>query len=48
MRLTPASVLYLTALTESYRRMDAATTSLRDARRDRPLRIMCSGNVATR
>ena len=47
-RLTPESALYLTTLTESFRRMDAATGSLRDARRDRPLRIMCSGNVATR
>jgi LysR family glycine cleavage system transcriptional activator len=46
--LTPESALYLTTLTESFRRMDAATGSLRDARRDRPLRIMCSGNVATR
>jgi LysR family glycine cleavage system transcriptional activator len=47
-RLTPESALYLNSLTESFRRMDAATGSLRDARRDRPLRIMCSGNVATR
>jgi LysR family glycine cleavage system transcriptional activator len=47
-RLTPESALYLNALTESFRRMDTATGSLRDARRDRPLRIMCSGNVATR
>src|SRR5258708_27574015 len=33
-RLTPATAPYLNSLTESFRRMDAATGSLRDARRD--------------
>ena len=47
-RLTAESALYLNALTDGFRRMNAATARLRDARQERPLRIMCSGNVATR
>ncbi|WP_158744458.1 LysR substrate-binding domain-containing protein [Acidisphaera sp. L21] len=47
-RLTAESALYLNALTDGFRRMNAATNRLRDSQRERPLRIMCSGNVATR
>jgi LysR family glycine cleavage system transcriptional activator len=47
-RLTADSALYLNALTDGFRRMNAATAQLRDAQQERPLRIMCSGNVATR
>jgi LysR family glycine cleavage system transcriptional activator len=47
-RLTPDSLHYLAALTDAMRRMDAATTRLQAAREARPLRIMCSANLATR
>ncbi|PZW48642.1 LysR family glycine cleavage system transcriptional activator [Humitalea rosea] len=47
-RLTAESAQYVATLTELFRRLDVATGRLRDARRERPLRIMCSANVATR
>ena len=47
-RLTAEAADYVGVLTDLFRRMEAATARLRDARRDRPLRIMCSANVATR
>ncbi|WP_159992460.1 LysR substrate-binding domain-containing protein [Roseomonas sp. 18066] len=47
-RLTAESALYLAALSDAFKRMESATARLADTRRERPLRIMCSGNVASR
>ena len=47
-RLTPDGMQYLAALTEALRRIDVATRQMTDARRGRPLRVMCSANLATR
>lgn len=47
-RLTAESAVVLDSLTDAFRRLDAAAGKLRDSGRQRPLRIMCSGNVATR
>ncbi len=46
--LTPESKAYLDGLTEAFRRIDASTADFRDARREKPLRIMCSMIVAAR
>jgi LysR family glycine cleavage system transcriptional activator len=47
-RLTAESALYLASLSDAFKRIEAATARLYDSRRERPLRIMCSGNVASR
>jgi LysR family glycine cleavage system transcriptional activator len=47
-RLTANGVQYLAGLTEALRRIDTATRQITDARRGRPLRVMCSANLATR
>jgi LysR family glycine cleavage system transcriptional activator len=47
-RLTAESEDYLEGITEAFRRIDRSTSGLVDARRDKPLRIMCSMIVAAR
>jgi LysR family glycine cleavage system transcriptional activator len=47
-RLTADGMQYLASLTDALRRIDTATRRVTDARRSRPLRVMCSANLATR
>jgi LysR family glycine cleavage system transcriptional activator len=47
-RLTTAGVQYLASLTDALRRIDTATRRVTEARDGRPLRVMCSANLATR
>ncbi|WP_431285804.1 transcriptional regulator GcvA [Humitalea sp. 24SJ18S-53] len=47
-RLTAESAQYVAMVTDLFRRLDGATARLRDARREKPVRVMCSASVATR
>jgi LysR family glycine cleavage system transcriptional activator len=47
-RLTAGGIQYLASLTEALRRIDLATRQITETRRGRPLRVMCSANLATR
>lgn len=47
-RLTAAGAQYLAGLTDALRRIDIATRRVTEVREGRPLRVMCSANLATR
>ena len=47
-RLTADGLQYLAGLTDALRRIDTSTRRLMEARQGRPLRVMCSANLATR
>ena len=48
LRLTPEAQILLENLTEAFRRIDKSVTDFHAARREQPLRIMCSMMVAAR
>ena len=47
-RLTTEGHAYLTLVYDALRRIDSATTGLKEQRRERPLSIMCCASLATR